>query len=203
MYVCMYVCIYLFLDVCLYVCMYVVQRLMFVVATFLRHVRCKETFSTVRIICGPEKGLFSVSAHRRSTVDQARDTLSTFASDPASELNVLWHDGDTLGVDSAQVGVLEETDEVSLAGLLKCHNSGALEAEIGLEVLGDFTHETLERQLADQQLCTLLVTTDLTESHSAGPVAMGLLHSAGGRCALARRLGGELLPRRLTACRRR
>ena len=31
--------------------------------------------------------------------------------------DVLWHDGDTLGVDGAEVGVLEETDEVSLAGL--------------------------------------------------------------------------------------
>jgi hypothetical protein len=34
-------------------------------------------------------------------------------------LNVLGHDGHTLGVDGAQVGVLEEADQVSLAGLLK------------------------------------------------------------------------------------
>ena len=41
-------------------------------------------------------------------------------------------DGDTLGVDGAQVGVLEEGDEVSLSGLLEGHDGGGLEAEIGL-----------------------------------------------------------------------
>ena len=40
--------------------------------------------------------------------------LSTLSTDAAGELDVLGHDGDTLGVDGAQVGVLEETDEVSL-----------------------------------------------------------------------------------------
>src|SRR4051794_11778116 len=49
-------------------------------------------------------------------------------------------DGDTLGVDSAQVGVLEEGDEVGLDGLLEGANGGALEAEVGLEVLSDFAN---------------------------------------------------------------
>ena len=42
--------------------------------------------------------------------------------DPAGELDVLGHDGDTLGVDSAEVGVLEQADQVSLTGLLECEN---------------------------------------------------------------------------------
>ena len=46
---------------------------------------------------------------------------------------VLGLDGDTLSVDSGQVGVLEEGDEVGLGGLLQCHNSGGLEAEVRLE----------------------------------------------------------------------
>jgi len=66
--------------------------------------------------------------------------LSAFASDSSSQLDILWHDGDSLGVDGAQVGVFEETDQVGLAGFLESRNSRALEAEIGLEVLGDFTH---------------------------------------------------------------
>lgn len=49
-------------------------------------------------------------------------------------------DGDTLGVDGAQVGVLEERDEVGLDGLLQGTNGGGLEAEIGLEVLGNLTN---------------------------------------------------------------
>jgi hypothetical protein len=39
-----------------------------------------------------------------------------------------------------------------------------LEAQVRLEVLGDFTDQALEGQLADQELGRLLVATDLTES---------------------------------------
>jgi hypothetical protein len=62
-------------------------------------------------------------------------------------------------VDGAQVGVLEQTYQVSLGRLLQSHDGGALEAQIRLEVLGDLTHQTLEGQLADQQLCALLGAT--------------------------------------------
>ena len=96
-------------------------------------------------------------------------------------------------MDGAQVGVFEETDEVGLAGFLQGHDGGALETQVSLEVLCDFTNQALEGQLADQQLSALLVATDLTKGHCAGPVAMGLLHAAGGGCALASGLGGELL----------
>jgi hypothetical protein len=125
--------------------------------------------------------------------------LSALSADAAGELDVLGHDGDALGVDGAQVGVLEETDEVGLAGLLQGHDGRALEAQVGLEVLGDFTHQTLEGQLADQQLSALLVATDLTEGDRAGTVAMGLLDAAGGGRRLAGCLGGELLAGRLAS----
>ena len=48
-----------------------------------------------------------------------RSFLCTFATDPPGELDVLGHDGDTLGVDGAQVGILEQPHQVRLAGLLK------------------------------------------------------------------------------------
>jgi len=67
-------------------------------------------------------------------------------------------------VDGAQVGVLEQGDEVGLNGLLESTDGGGLEAEVGLEVLGDLTNQTLEGELADQKLSGLLVATDLTES---------------------------------------
>ena len=57
--------------------------------------------------------------------------LSTLSTDAAGQLDVLGHDGDTLGVDGAQVGVLEQTDQVGLAGLLEGHDSGTLEADAG------------------------------------------------------------------------
>ncbi|KAF4523131.1 hypothetical protein B566_EDAN003146, partial [Ephemera danica] len=121
------------------------------------------------------------------------DDLSTLSTDTAGQLDVLRHDGDTLGVDGAQVGVLEETDEVGLAGFLQGHDGGALETQVSLEVLCDFTNQALEGQLADQQLSALLVATDLSQGHGAGPVTMGLLDTSCGGCALAGSLGGELL----------
>ena len=120
--------------------------------------------------------------------------LSTLSTDPPGELNVLGHDGDPLGVDGTQVGVLEETNEVSLRGLLEGHDGRGLEPKISLEVLGDLPNKTLEGQLADEELSGLLVPPDLTESHGTGAVPVGLLDSAGGRGGLASGLGGELLP---------
>lgn len=49
-------------------------------------------------------------------------------------------DGDTLGMDGAEVGVLEERDEVGLDRLLQGTDGRGLEAEVGLEVLGDLTN---------------------------------------------------------------
>ena len=119
--------------------------------------------------------------------------LCSLSPDSSSELNVFWHDGHSLGVNSAQVGIFEETDKVCFAGFLQGHHGGSLEAEIGFEVLSDFTDKSLEWQLADQQLGALLVATDLTQSDSSGPVTMRLLHSSGSRCRLSCSFGGELL----------
>jgi hypothetical protein len=53
--------------------------------------------------------------------------LSPLATNPPGELDVLGHDGDTLGMDGAEVGVLKQVREVSLAGLLqKKHILGLL-----------------------------------------------------------------------------
>lgn len=126
-------------------------------------------------------------------------------------------DGDALGVDGAQVGVLEEGDEVRLDRLLQGTDGRRLEAEVGLEVLGDLTnlwsgamgqqgdgvrrmrvagaatYQTLEGELADQQLGALLVATDLTQSDGTRLVAVRLLDTSGGGRGLAGGLGGELL----------
>ena len=91
--------------------------------------------------------------------------LCSLSSDSSGQLDVLWHDGDSLGVDGAQVGVFEEADQVGLRGLLQGTDGGRLEAQVRLEVLGDFTNQALEGQLADEQLRRLLVATNLTKSH--------------------------------------
>ena len=118
--------------------------------------------------------------------------LCSFAADPAGKLDILGHDGDPLRVDGAQVGVFKQTHHIGLAGLLKGHHSGTLEAQVGLEVLSDLTDQALEGQLADQKLGGFLVTTDLTESDSSRSISVRFLHSTGGRRALSRCLGGKL-----------
>jgi len=105
-------------------------------------------------------------------------SLSTLSTDPSGQLDVLWHDGHTLGVDGAQVGVFKQTHQVGLAGFLEGADGGGLETEISLEVLGDFSHEALEWQFADQQLGRLLVATDLTKSDCSGTITMGLLDAS-------------------------
>ena len=64
------------------------------------------------ISCGPKKGRCCESLH-------VFGHLGTFATDTAGQLDVLWHDGDTFGVDCAQVGVLEETDQVGFTSFLQ------------------------------------------------------------------------------------
>ena len=119
--------------------------------------------------------------------------LGTLATDAPGQLDVLGHDGDTLGMDGAQVSVLEEADQVGLAGLLKSHDGGGLEPEVGLEVLGNLPDETLEGELADEQLGGLLVAPDLPESDGAGPVPVGLLDTTGRGGLLGGGLVGDVL----------
>ena len=124
-------------------------------------------------------------------------SLDALATDATGQLDVAGHDGHALGVDGAQVGVLEEANQVGLSSLLQGQHGGALEAEVGFELLGDLADEALEGQLADQQVRGLLELADLTQSHGTGAVAVGLLHAAGSGGGLASGLGGQLLARGL------
>ena len=137
--------------------------------------------------CGPEKG-------RLGVLKRGGKCLSTLSTDSPGELDVLGHDGDPLGVDGAQIGILKESDEVSLAGLLESHDGGALEPQVSLEVLGDLPDQTLEGELADEKLGGLLVPPDLSEGDCSGPVSVGLLDSAGSGGGFPGCLGGQLLP---------
>ena len=96
-------------------------------------------------------------------------------------------------MDGAQVGVLEEADEVSFRRLLESEDGRRLEAKVRLEVLGDLADEALEGKLADEELRRLLVLADLAKRDGSGAVPVGLLDTSGRGGRLARRLGGELL----------
>ena len=139
------------------------------------------------LIVGLKKGLFVLRVKRVCN-------LSTLSTDTAGQLDVLGHDGDTLGMDGTQVGILKQTDQVSLTGLLEGHDSRALEAEVSLEVLGNLTDQALEGQLADEELSGLLVSSDLSESNSSWPISVGLLDSSSSGCRFAGSFCGQLFP---------
>jgi hypothetical protein len=130
-----------------------------------------------------------------------QDCLGSFSADASGELDVLGHDGDSLGVDGGQVGVLEETDEVSFSGFLESQHGGSLESEIVLKVLSNFSDQSLERKLADQQLSALLILSDFSESDGSWAISVGLLDSSGSGGRLSGSLGGELLSRSLSSGR--
>ena len=104
--------------------------------------------------------------------------LRPLTTDPPSELDVLRHDSHPLSVDSAEVGILKETNKVSFRSLLKGKDSAALEAQVGLEVLGDLTNESLEGKLSDEQFSALLIATDRPESDGTGSEPVGLLDTS-------------------------
>ena len=104
-------------------------------------------------------------------------------------------------MDGAQVGVLKQTNEVSLASLLEGHDSRGLEPEVSLEVLGNLSDQTLEGELADEELSGLLVPPDLPEGDSSRPVPVGLLDSTSGGSRFPGSLGGQLFTRGLASGR--
>ena len=73
-----------------------------------------------------------------------RSNLCTFSANAAGQLDVLGHDGDTLGVDGAQVGIFKESHEVGFRSFLQSSDGSGLETKIGLEVLGNLTNQTLK-----------------------------------------------------------
>ena len=153
----------------------------------------------VEVVVSIETSFLVVSPTLSGPFNQCRNCksrtrrLRALTTDAAGELDVLGHDGDAAGVDGAEVGVLEEGDEVGLGGFLEGQDGGSLESEVVLEVLGNLTDQTLEGELADQEIGRLLVFADLAEGDGSRAVAVGLLDAAGRRGGLAGCLGGELL----------
>ncbi len=79
----------------------------------------------------------------------------------------------------AEDGVFEKGDNVALSGFLQGCDGGTLEAKVTLEILGDFSDETLERELADEEGGRPLVATYLPESDSPRLVSVRLLNATG------------------------
>lgn len=101
--------------------------------------------------------------------------LGSFTSQSSCQLDVLLLDGNSLGVDGTQVGVFEKGDQVCFDGFLQSTDGGGLESQVGLEILGDFSHQSLERQLSDQQFGGLLESSDFSQSDGTWLISVRLL----------------------------
>jgi hypothetical protein len=106
--------------------------------------------------------------------------LRAFPTKTTRKLHILRLNSHPLAVNSTQIRVLEKRDKVRLNSLLQRADRTGLEPQVGLEVLGDFTHQALEGQFTDKEFSRLLVPTDFSQGDSTGTVTMGFLDSAGG-----------------------
>ncbi len=84
---------------------------------------------------------FNIKPARRSQRARLRD----IAANAARQTDVAWKHGDTLRVNGAQIGVLEQVDEVRLGRLLQRVHGDTLETDVGVEILRHFANQALER----------------------------------------------------------
>jgi histone H3 len=125
----------------------------------------------------------------------------SISSNSLGKLKISGHDSDSLGVDGAKIGVFEEGDEVSLGSFLEGKNSRALESKLLLELMGDFSHESLEGEFSDEEISGFLVFSDFSEGNCSGFESVGLLDSSGnwGRFT-GNLLGDQLFSGHLLCC---
>ena len=95
-------------------------------------------------------------------------------------MHVLWHDGNSLGVDGAEVSVLEKTNHVGFRSLLEGKDGRGLESEFASVLRGDFTDESLEWEFSDEKLGALLESSDFSESDGSWSESVGFLDTTGG-----------------------
>ncbi len=100
-------------------------------------------------------------------------------------------------MDGTQVRILKQTNQVCLGSLLQGKDSRPLESEVGLKILGNLTDKALEWEFANKKLSALLISPDLTKSHSSGAISVGLLDTPSSWGTLSGSLSCQLLSRGL------
>ena len=72
------------------------------------------------------------------------EVVATVSSDSSGQIHVLLLNSNAFGMDCAQIGVLEKTDDVGLASLLQSMQCLRLEAQAVVHLSANRTHETLK-----------------------------------------------------------
>ena len=96
----------------------------------------------------------------------------------AGQLDVFQHDGNTFGMDSTQVCILQEAGQVIFGCLLQHHDCTHLEAQvIPFTCLCYLMDQACKRSLPNEELGALLVFPNHTESHCPWPVPLGFFNT--------------------------
>ncbi len=90
-----------------------------------------------------------------------KDHSEPVPTDTLSQLKILRHYSHPLCMNSAQISILKQRHQVCLRCLLQRQNCLTLETHLLLELSSNFPHQTLEWQLADQQICLNLIIITL------------------------------------------
>merc|ERR1711988_703921 len=119
--------------------------------------------------------------------------LEFLTSNSSGQLQVSNHVGDSSGVDGAEVGVLEKTDQVGLGGLLEGSEGGALESQVSAGLVSKVLNQSLEWQLPQQEVSRSLELSDLSDGDGSWSESVRLLDAAHSWGGLSRALGNEFL----------
>ena len=101
----------------------------------------------------------------------------SFSSDSSGELDILWHNGDSLSMNGAKIGIFKQSYHVSLGSFLKSKNCLGLESQIAFVFLSDFSDQSLEWKFSDEELSRFLELSDFSESNCAWSESVRFLDS--------------------------
>ena len=73
-------------------------------------------------------------------------------------------------MNSTEVGVFEQSNDVGFCRLLQCAQSRSLDSARAVEIFQDFSDKSNERLLSNQQLRALLVASNFYQGHLAWPI---------------------------------
>lgn len=98
--------------------------------------------------------------------------MHAVASDAPGQIHVLLLHGAALGMNCAQIRVLEQADDVRFGGLLEGLQRLRLESKLVVHVDRDASHQSLEGSPRQKAVNGLLVALDLPQSDSSGLEAL-------------------------------
>ena len=108
-----------------------------------------------------------------------KTTRNAFSTHTSGELAIVRADRCTIGFYRGEVCVLKESNQISLACFLKSDDSLWFKPDFKLEILLYIARKFLERILLNEQVCGLLMLSNLSLGDNSWLISVGLLATAG------------------------